>query len=1420
MASSAAPRASLKERLEKAGIDEKFHTVFVELTNNSADFLADVTAEDLVTCSSSDGVQIAMPVARGLVRKLKETSVEKEDQPDVASGLASTASTKTPIAAPKASKAVVATHKVRPLQANPSKGECALSLTQGTVPDAADADTTLVRCAVRGVCADTKGRQKLLLLLLDRSGSLAGSLWRRVVDAVASVVTDNLLSDPMIKIIFVVYSDQAREVTLPESTSTLREMLLSREYSPQGGTCFKAAFEAGAAAVVRELNVLSRRGVETSEVDIATLLFTDGEDTSVKSHNRRHDVQLVDREASKMAARTSGDVFRKRLQDTGCTSYVCIAAFGSDHDPDQCQYLSDRYCYINRGEVLADALAGGLGALLSSAGQCKVGVKLPTGISLEEPLPETLPLDSAGCLDHHIWLRLDKKHTASGWLDVSVSVGGAVVLKGSLDVASSIDIVAPSSFESQLFLIDLVALRLRRVARLLTGRGRVAPEELADLRERLTNAKDHLQPTRDAAFSVSSGVSGRAALRARLAEVEAARLRLSYALGQFDENDVNDTRTIGSVAIDAILRDAGQHLPQGPATASLVRRTDAAGALPTPETLSKYGAGYTTDAYSCCDAFELATQGDALFYQLDKVQIAPNGGFLSVEDSDGLIAHEAFVLLSKDGSQAVQAIGREDGFTHLGLPLYATEGHFLRAALLLPETLRRLSPGNVYAPGVSERQLLSLLGRSLMRSGPLTEGFCEALLHKARSVRAVLAGCASGASNEDGTAATLLDAVGIEARRFLTEESLRAQAPDLFAIAAAGLVLDDMDEAALKHLSDLVVRESLRRRVAHALRSAGDAEKLCLAVSLLGPYVPEADYVKAGSKAILPAAGAGELSFDKGAINPFAAPRELEGWEAESPTKTSPRPAGMSAILSLLSAKHNDNNLQPKDWVLLKQRLSSWGSLLTSVGGASNLFRQLDSAMLSDGTDEEAQAVVASTLNALRSEGSDSATCCIESACGSVQDVSETVVSVCLPTLPSSQTPRSFVASTLKALVEKRRKLVCQYPITGASMPSLPNHSGESVAEIWGAPANPTDPTLHKKAMLRVWRRTMKVRISMTMKEALADKEYRKRGGTFAFPSPLDTFIRGLHRRTMDLHSDWEVRLRKDTSGEAAKAEAVEEMLLRLRWDDSDNVARSKLKLLVGRIWDGLEGVDLSCKKPLSSALWLDENDEIPAAASARSAAAAAAAAAAAPIHQDGQANEDDDDDEGKQDEKEDAKEGATAAAAAASGASAAEAPTTTTTTTTTTTIATTAAAAANSTFPVGREAAEAAMDDDLMRTYQALDTDLKRRLTGFAELQRNGMRLKLPLALRAKQRKALHLWAEQQGLFHRSFGYRGRRRLHVSTFSLEGGAAAARAVVVAAGTGAGAPGLAAGGPPQVQQEEEFDWGAWQSDAEQEEDED
>lgn len=290
--------------------------------------------------------------------------------------------------------------------------------------------------------------------------------------------------------------------------------------------------------------------------------------------------------------------------------------------------------------------------------------------------------------------------------------------------------------------------------------------------------------------------------------------------------------------------------------------------------------------------------------------------------------------------------------------------------------------------------------------------------------------------------------------------------------------------------------------------------------------------------------------------------------------------------------------------------------------------------------------------------------------------------------------------------------------------------------------------------------------------------------------------------------------MNRDTSGEEARREAVAEMLLRLRWDDKDHKARRKLAAIVGRIWDALEGVDLTEKPPLSSALWLDDagDDDLALAAPSEQPPAIAEeeeickstgevaapevfpgtthngadSGHAASDSSDGAMAVPMDDDfivvdsampsmtghTGEQEKRTardgndysraeflahyglDLGEGMWAEAAARSsefGAAAEE-------------------DARNRTYLEGdddwharAEAARAAMDEGLQTALDSISGEVRQRMDAFASDAVPGNRLKLPLNLTAKQRKAIHLWAEMEGLSHKSFGYRGRRRLHLS---------------------------------------------------------
>eukprot|EP00928_Gymnodinium_smaydae_P023567 TRINITY_DN19400_c0_g1_i2.p1 TRINITY_DN19400_c0_g1~~TRINITY_DN19400_c0_g1_i2.p1 ORF type:complete len:802 (+),score=110.22 TRINITY_DN19400_c0_g1_i2:216-2621(+) len=774
-------------------------------------------------------------------------------------------------------------------------------------------------------------------------------------------------------------------------------------------------------------------------------------------------------------------------------------------------------------------------------------------------------------------------------------------------------------------------------------------------------------------------------------------------------------RTIGQVAIDAILRDAGQHVPHTQCAAELMRRTEAMAQLPPLEPLSKNGKEYTTESYSLCDACELAALGDALFFQLGDVALAEGGGFLAATDSSGLISYESWLLLSQGGSQPIRSVAGEEEFTHLGLPLFATNGHFLRQQLLLPEVLKGLCISGTYTPGVSERQMLSLLGRAVAVP-PRTEAQQLALLHKARGVHAVLAATVS----PDAGSKTLLDDVLEEAAQFHTEPNEREKCKDLYSMIGAAMLMQDCTSSWLESFAESVSQEALRRRVARSLRNTGEASRLFLAWALLGPCDGETAWLDES----LPCAHVNDLTLSDTAFNPFDAPNDLKALDQALPGKLGlPRACGSSALLSILSSRRVDALPAPIVWSALKQQLGAWGQCCNDAGGVRSVFATLDSAMTRQDTCESDVEALKRCSAALRGV---SRAPTLREAFSDPQAIVHAALRACVGDVSVGEV-RLVVARSLQAIVERRAALVRQYSIRGADFPCLDVHSKANVHEIWGSQAYPVDHDLYRKAAMRVQRRMSRAHVTTTTKEALTEKEYRKRGGKFAFPSPMDTFIRGLHHRTRELRDDWINRLKKETAGCSARQEAVAEMLLRLRWDDSNDMAREKLSRIIGRIWSGLEGLDVSELPPISSALWLADPESnardieiahniqaVPSTIEQGTSASASTEAPSPPPPPLAQSL--------GEKPKSSHYEG--------SGRS--------------------------GPWPAVRE-----LDAGLQSAFNGLPAELRRRLDSFAA-GLGSERVKLPTTLRAKQRKAVHVWATIHGLESKSFGNRQGRRLNL----------------------------------------------------------
>lgn len=1146
----------LIQELERLGIEARYHGLVAKLCGNNCDYLQDLVLDDFDGQSDAEGLVISKPVGRGLLRKL-HSSVQGVTEPSSAE-----------------SGEAVSSHIVMDANlADAPCGEAPIAKCSVSLHRGGGDYSSMMRCAVSGQLHNDSGekRRKVLLAVLDNSGSMRNE-WALVVDAVSRVFTTELLQNPLVSVKALAYNTEASEVILPAQASELPALLL-KKFAPHGTTNFQSAFELAQQVIQREINRLRDIGVPPTAVDLTTLVFTDGEDTSVPPHGSKS-------AAATAKARAAGDSFRNFLLGTGCAAYTCIAAFGQQHNPEQCQYLSDRYFYINRKEVLSEWLSGGLDELLQSAGHCSLRLHLPKGISLAEPIPSSIGLDAHGRLDYEVWLQADEisENAGRGTITADIEDSGCVALRGSAVLDSAV-VVGTDTLEGRLFILDSGEMQLRQIARELRGR-RPSPVEMALLRERLVGVKVLAQPVLDVSSDVRVRLSGRTLLLARLQELETRRNRLSYALGHFDEHD-QDVRQIGAVGIDAILRDASQRVSLGVSTLALARRVEAAELLPPPPELSHYGQVCTFDGFSKCNARDAALHGDALFFCLQSVDLASKSALSvqAVKDGcSGLISHETYMTLSNNGLKSVQLDDEATCFTHLGVPLYATSENFLRAKLVLPNVLRSLSGDNSYEAGTSEEMLLTLLGSALdsrLRS-PESYGVEDiSLFHKARGVFAVFE------STETPQGSKLLDKVLLEASNFIDHKESRANT-NLYEMAAAGLLAQTWHADRVTRLAEAVTDEAIRRAFAVKIAKMSESERLRFAWAILGPVDGEHTWLESSLEH--------RCDFpDVKGFNILTAAEELEALEMACPSAYAPRSSTL--VPWLLSGDSLEEGLEVTRWCALRDLLTNWGKLAERQLKAGGLWKLLDNLMIDD--DWATDRTLGQFANVLHSKP----------VCAVLKDALvhpgaflKSAANVCLQYMNEGQdpieTPRLVLASRLRAVVDKRKAIARKYPIRSAAYPSAQGNphpiSMERKLEMWGSPAAPTDKPLHEQVRHEVHQQHRG--LSLVVKEALTDKEYRLRGGRFAFPTHVDTFILGLHRRTKDLHAHW--RMKHKASGERRKEAAIQELLLRLPWDDSDKQARDKLSKILACIWDSLEGT-IHKGKPLPSALWLDDGEEM-----------------------------------------------------------------------------------------------------------------------------------------------------------------------------------------------------------------------------------
>jgi len=336
------------------------------------------------------------------------------------------------------------------------------------------------------------------------------------------------------------------------------------------------------------------------------------------------------------------------------------------------------------------------------------------------------------------------------------------------------------------------------------------------------------------------------------------------------------------------------------------------------------------------------------------------------------------------------------------------------------------------------------------------------------------------------------------------------------------------------------------------------------------------------------ASSANRLSFAGGGFDAMHALEELETLEQTSPDAYAPRSVGLEALKGMLFSPNLPSNLLPvSEWGHLRASLSAFGRAMDHAGGVSGLFRCLDALMTAQTVDDEDQALLQRVVAELQYQVP-------QNLRGALPDTESLLVTFVTEVVngitdaDSTLKPRAAAAALLRKIVEERKKSAEEHPICTSTYPTVYRYSKTKAKEIWGVQAEPLDRSLHAEAKTTAYKRYNTLPIHT--KEGLAEKEYRKRGGKFAFPSSLDTFIPGLHARAKYLHTTWQQKGHLVGSSRVRKM-AVDELLLRLRWDDTNDTQRRKLTKIIRRIWDSLSytsGTD----EPISSAVWLDDGSD------------------------------------------------------------------------------------------------------------------------------------------------------------------------------------------------------------------------------------
>ncbi|KAH3743427.1 hypothetical protein Pelo_15188 [Pelomyxa schiedti] len=1039
--------------------------------------------------------------------------------------------------------------------------------------------------------------------------------WPLVVDSVSLVLTPEMLSSTTTHIYPVVYATEATKVTYTGGHDGLIEALRVKHKPKSDLTMFRTAFRM-TTDIVREALSSTLAGISHDLIDVRVLLFTDGHDTSIWKNG------TLDAAASTASARKHYDAMIDSMRSVGVDVFVYVAAYSPDHDPEQCQAMSHKYCYIDRTETLKARLATLMGEMLEGTGVCSLRVLLPPAYSLLEPIPAKLPLNGPELL-YYVFLSGPKMPTTPPpTLRIELSTAGAELQETMVQMVPTP--LLPASFRHHNFVLDYAACRLRQKSRSISGHASAA--DIQSLRELLDTVRKDVAPTRVATVSPYRGAScedfilllrqvqqtcsaqlilSRAQLISGLDIIDILADRLSHVVNDYEQHQMTDVR------VNAILGDSRQHLPT-----YMHCHTDTTfdsvwhdlSLLPPPkEVYSPERTAITIDRICSVDAHFSASHGDAHFFYAKEVT-TKHGMIVKLQRGEGCISFKSFTLLANHSERYKKPLIVEScPLKAPYLPCYFSTEHFQRSCQLAP-----IAMGFVFhdasEPALPplEETVTQTLGFSAIQ-GAASDNWLM-LLHEMRSLHALLQFRVHPGSTpkytqfEQNIAQVLYTPLGVSA-----ENSLHG------IIANALLCRKAINPS---KLSAVLLYHSLSRALAFILRNASNpnAELKTLQHLLVGVFSDKLSAAISSPKTphLLNAAfttlahSIHSLPFQK--IAPFL-------------SHTIPTTVAFTIInyiFSLCNENLNANDfpefLSIEDIQNSVRAICAINKAKESFGDLHAIFEVVDQSMLCNNPRSQEQLNSILKLMGSCAQEASEALCSPETVWASlfqasvVGNAQESIVNnssaYCIqhafrahkrwfPKTYSvtmwqwkdpSKYPHQIYCAAMHYLfrnelarikqtnaqtavekqrrekeLETRRVLIKSHPISAIASTKcwcgLP-YSETHRRAVWGEEAYPDDAALHRTARLNVLR-AMTYRSAITRSGEI-EREYRQLGGTYSFRFG-DTYIRGLHQRTRDYFHDHQRQ---------PKADAVTQVMLRLKWDDRIPGASARLQTIIDFLWD------------------------------------------------------------------------------------------------------------------------------------------------------------------------------------------------------------------------------------------------------------